>query len=777
MNTWESVRGKLLRREFLGEVARGVAAAGGDEGFGCAGKDEVATARTTFGTEIDDVVGRFYDIKIMFNHNQCVAALNQGFEGREEAVDVVEVESRGGFVEDEERGDGALLREVVGQFHALVLAAREGRGRLPEFDVAESHIAERAKALDDLLLAVRFEEVEGLVDGHFEEVVNVLSLKTHVEDFVFEAVAMAGFTFENEVGHELHFHLHRAFALALFAAAAVGVEGEEFGVHFHLARQGLFGHEFANLVEGLDIGDGVGARGTADGVLVDEIDGLHGIEVAGEVGMLAGTVARLVEMTEKGFVEDIAYEGGFTRTRYARHDGEDVEGEAHIDAAEVVFASADNVDEAIPPTARSGHGNGFGAGEEVERVAAALRFVGMVRRIGRRDLALPHHFAAETAGFGADVDEVVGGADDVFVVFDHNDGVAHIAELAQHANEAIGVARVQPDGGFVEDVKTAHQAAAERGGEVDALAFAARERVAEAVEGEVTESHFVEEAQAAADFDEQALRHGGIVLREGERVEPLGEIGHRQAHEVGDGAVAHTHVEGFGAQTRAVANGALGLAAVAREHDAVLDLVGALFEGLEETIDAHIDVALLPGHAGAAVPEQIALGGREIVVGFEDGEVVGGGTADEFLLPLAEFCSAPAHHGAVVDRERAIGDDEMLVDAHHAPETFATRAGTHGIVERKEVVARFFEADAVGLEVGGETLEVAFGIESEEAFAVTLVERRFDRVVETRHAVFRTVDSQAVEEEEEAAFCQGRFVARHSGGAFDGLVHTHHVAV
>ena len=65
------------------------------------------------------------------------------------------------------------------------------------------------------------------------------------------------------------------------------------------------------------------------------------------------------------------------------------------------------------------------------------------------------------ASAGADVDEVVGGADDVFVVFDHNDGVAHVAELAQHANEAIGVARVQPDGGFVEDVETAHQAAAE----------------------------------------------------------------------------------------------------------------------------------------------------------------------------------------------------------------------------------------------------------------------------------------------------------------------------
>ena len=67
----------------------------------------------------------------------------------------MEVKSRGGFVEDEECGDGALLREVVSQFHTLVFAAREGGGRLPKFDVAESHIAERTKALDDFLLAVR----------------------------------------------------------------------------------------------------------------------------------------------------------------------------------------------------------------------------------------------------------------------------------------------------------------------------------------------------------------------------------------------------------------------------------------------------------------------------------------------------------------------------------------------------------------------------------------------------------------------------------------------
>lgn len=70
------MREKLLWCEFLGEVARGVAAARGDERFGSAGKDEGSTTGTAFGTEIDDVVGRFYDIKIMFNDHERVTALN-----------------------------------------------------------------------------------------------------------------------------------------------------------------------------------------------------------------------------------------------------------------------------------------------------------------------------------------------------------------------------------------------------------------------------------------------------------------------------------------------------------------------------------------------------------------------------------------------------------------------------------------------------------------------------------------------------------------------------
>ena len=72
--------------------------------------------------------------------------------------------------------------------------------------------------------------------------------------------------------------------------------------------------------------------------------------------------------------------------------------------------------------------------------------------------------AAEFAGAGAEVEEVVGGADDVGVVLDDEDGVAEVAEVLHDADELGGVAGVEADAGLVEDVEGADEARAERGG-------------------------------------------------------------------------------------------------------------------------------------------------------------------------------------------------------------------------------------------------------------------------------------------------------------------------
>src|SRR3546814_16477367 len=71
------------------------------------------------------------------------------------------------------------------------------------------------------------------------------------------------------------------------------------------------------------------------------------------------------------------------------------------------------------------------------------------------------------------VDDIVGGADRILVMFHDDDGVAEVAQALERDEQAVIVALVQADGGFVEDVEDARQAAADLRGEADALGLAA----------------------------------------------------------------------------------------------------------------------------------------------------------------------------------------------------------------------------------------------------------------------------------------------------------------
>ena len=121
--------------------------------------------------------------------------------------------------------------------------------------------------------------------------------------------------------------------------------------------------------------------------------------------------------------------------------------------------------------------------------------------------------AAEFAGAGAEVEQVVGGADDGGVVLDDEDGVAEIAQGVEDADELGGIAadggrwRVRPGR------KVRRQGASRAMWRADALRFAAGERGREAVEGEVFEANFHEEVDALADLFEDFA--GDLGLRRG----------------------------------------------------------------------------------------------------------------------------------------------------------------------------------------------------------------------------------------------------------------------
>ena len=88
----------------------------------------------------------------------------------------------------------------------------------------------------------------------------------------------------------------------------------------------------------------------------------------------------------------------------------------------------------------------------------------------------------------------------VWIMLDDENGVAEIAETLEDVDEALGVARVQADGGLIQNIERADEMRTQRRGQLDALRFPARESGGQAVEGEVVETDFVEKLQAGANL-------------------------------------------------------------------------------------------------------------------------------------------------------------------------------------------------------------------------------------------------------------------------------------
>ena len=79
-------------------------------------------------------------------------------------------------------------------------------------------------------------------------------------------------------------------------------------------------------------------------------------------------------------------------------------------------------------------------------------------------------------------------------------------------------------------------------------------------------------------------------------------------------------------------------------------------------------------------------------------ETAFGGGDDKRTLPFAHFLSTPAHDGVVVDRQRLVGDNKVLVNAEHTSESLAGGACAVRVVEVEQLVGWLDKLDAVFLE-------------------------------------------------------------------------------
>ena len=331
--------------------------------------------------------------------------------------------------------------------------------------------------------------------------------------------------------------------MAGLAAAALDVEREATRpVAAHL-RLGGFGEQRADLVPHAGVGGGVRPRRAADRVLV-HVDHLVALVEPLHARMLAGHDARAVEPVGQHRVQDGVHQCGLAGAGDAGDAGEHAQREGHGEVLQVVLPGAHHLE--LPgladPAPAFRHFDAPAAGDVVAgHRARCLDELG--RRSGVDDLA------AVLAGAGADIDQPVRLLDGLLVVFDHDQRIAEVAQVMQRFDQAFVVALVQADGRLVEHVHDADQARTDLRGQSDALRLAAGERLGRAGQGQVIETHVIEEAQAGADLLEDLprdLRGGSFELQRIDPCEAL--LGGHVAH-VRDRLAAHGDGQHLGAQS------------------------------------------------------------------------------------------------------------------------------------------------------------------------------------------------------------------------------------
>ena len=161
-------------------------------------------------------------------------------------------------------------RQFLGQLHALRLAARQRGRRLAELDVAQADVDQRLQLARQR--RHRLEQLQRVLDGHLQHVVDVVALVEDLQRLAVVALAVADVAGHVDVGQEVHFDLDQAVALAGFAAAAAHVEAE---ATRRVAARARFRHlceQFAQRREQSGVGRRIGTRRAADRRLVDVDD-------------------------------------------------------------------------------------------------------------------------------------------------------------------------------------------------------------------------------------------------------------------------------------------------------------------------------------------------------------------------------------------------------------------------------------------------------------------------------------------------------------------------
>ena len=181
-----------------------------------------------------------------------------------------------------------------------------------------------------------------------------------------------------------------------------------------------------------------------------------------------------IEVTGQGFVENFIDQAALAGARgHPGHAAEHAKGKGNINVAKVVGACAFDCQPAAGRVPVFGHGNHLTPGQIIpgDGLRAVLEVI---------HAALRHNAPPMFSGAGPDINNVVGRAQRIFVVFHDNQGVAQVAQAFERAKETCVVLLVQANGGLIQDIQYPDQAGTNLRRKADSLGLTAERRVAAA---------------------------------------------------------------------------------------------------------------------------------------------------------------------------------------------------------------------------------------------------------------------------------------------------------
>ena len=455
----------------------------------------------------------------MLDQHDRIAQIDQPVQHVQQLGQVIEMQARGGFVQQVQRAARVGAGEFRCQFYALRLATGQRRSGLAECQVVQSYVAQGLQDAADLGQVL--EQVERLAARQFQYVADRVAVVGHRQGLGVVPLALARLALDPNIRQEMHLDAFLAVAFAVFAAPPRDVETE---AARRVAAQFGFrqlSEQFADPFEYAGVGRRIGGGRIAQRLLVDADHFVDVLDAADLVVRPRNGRSAVQTPSQRG-VQHFVDQRTLAAAADPGDDRERTQRNPHVDVLQVVVPSSQDLDPIHIRRELASAAGRKGLGEPLPILRRRVPLQPAVRRDGDRLLAaqvrpgnrpaapgksaraaVRHDLPTELAGTRPEIANVVAARNHLPIMLDDHQRIPQVAQLVQGAEQPAVVARMQADRRLVQYVQHAAQSAAQLAGQPDALRLAVGQRRCAAGKRQIVQAHIQQELNAADDLADQ----------------------------------------------------------------------------------------------------------------------------------------------------------------------------------------------------------------------------------------------------------------------------------